>query len=124
MSDGARHMARRRYLASMFAAVALPSALSSWGSGAAASESAPPPEPAPDAWNLASMWVATVGRMTTWALSASLPPGVPLGGRFEVSTSGAALPAGVTLSIDGVLTVSPDSPIGQTSGIVLSYTTP
>jgi hypothetical protein len=56
-------------------------------------------------------------------LAASLPATVRRGGVFEVDSAGAALPRGVTLAANGILTVGA---IGccAADGIVFRYTPP
>jgi hypothetical protein len=57
-------------------------------------------------------------------LTSTLPAGVPSGGSFGVSESGAELPAGVSLTAGGLLSAAPDALIGPVDGIVFTYTLP
>jgi hypothetical protein len=57
-------------------------------------------------------------------LRPSLPPHVRRGGRFAVSSTGAALPTGVMLSPEGVLSVTSDATRGITTGVVFEYEEP
>ena len=57
-------------------------------------------------------------------LKTTLPTGVALGGRFEVDPAGAALPAGVTLSSSGILSVVLALQQVTVSGVVFAYVLP
>ncbi|HTT13156.1 MAG TPA: hypothetical protein VMG60_19970 [Burkholderiaceae bacterium] len=57
-------------------------------------------------------------------LSWSLPPGIKRGGTFSVDPSGAPLPASVTLSPDGKLSLAAGATQGSTYGVVFAYTEP
>jgi hypothetical protein len=64
-----------------------------------------------------------VDRGGSFDLSTTLPDGIARGGTFGVSSSGRALPAGVTLSPSGILSaVNPV--VGETSGVIFTYTLP
>jgi hypothetical protein len=56
-------------------------------------------------------------------LATTLPAGVIAGGTFAVSTVGAPLPLGMTLSAGGILSVG-TSLAAETSGVIFSYTEP
>ncbi len=84
---------------------------------------APSPAPAPtsaSAWNVV---LPTFTGTSTFDLSTTLPNGIVKGGAFGVSTSGPALPTGVTLSRAGVLAVA-SAAAGRTIGVVFTYTEP
>ena len=53
-------------------------------------------------------------------LRATLPAGVPHGGTFALAAG--ALPAGVSLSKEGLLTVARNAPTSSLSGVTFSYT--
>jgi hypothetical protein len=55
-------------------------------------------------------------------LKTTLPSGIAPGGTFAVDASGSALPSGLTLSAEGVLTIT-SAVAGDTAGVVFSYTT-
>jgi hypothetical protein len=57
-------------------------------------------------------------------LNATLPAGVPRGGSFSIDASGAGLPAGVSLSPGGLLSVASTTRVGDTKGVVFNYATP
>ena len=57
-------------------------------------------------------------------LAPTLPAGIIRGGRFSVDTSGAALPPGVTLSPEGILSLTGGARVGATNGVVFAYTEP
>src|SRR5262245_35920464 len=59
----------------------------------------------------------------TFDLAPTLPNGVVPGGAFDVDSSGAPLPSGMTLSAAGVLTLGA-AIAGITSGVVFRYTEP
>jgi hypothetical protein len=56
-------------------------------------------------------------------LAATLPAGVARGGSFGVSSSGAALPAGMTLSSAGILAIG-SATAGDVVGVVFTYQVP
>jgi hypothetical protein len=56
-------------------------------------------------------------------LAATLPAGVVRGGTFGVSTSGAALPSGMSLSASGILSVG-SATAGPVVGVVFTYAEP
>jgi hypothetical protein len=77
---------------------------------------------APAAWNVAlPNFIA--GRNTTFDLATTLPSGVARGGVFTVSSSGHALPSGMSLAPSGLLSVGSASS-GQATGVIFSYQTP
>lgn len=66
-----------------------------------------------------------IGALTLQAgqsVQLAAPSGAALGGTFGVATGGQPLPAGVTLSATGLLTVSPQALASSTAGVVFSYT--
>jgi hypothetical protein len=76
----------------------------------------------PLAWNV-SLPGFIAGGNTTFDLATTLPSSVARGGVFTVSSSGHALPSGMTLSPSGILSVNVASS-GQTTGVIFSYQTP
>ena len=82
----------------------------------------PAPPPAPEVWN-PSVPPLLVGANSTFNLAATLPVGITRGGRFGLDSSGASLPAGMTLSSGGVLAVGSAS-IGTVTGVIFTYETP
>jgi len=73
-------------------------------------------------WNISPINL-TVGSNGTVDLKTTLPAGIIAGGVFSVDATGAALPAGMTLSANGVLSVGSAS-ISTTAGVIFSYTEP
>jgi hypothetical protein len=63
------------------------------------------------------------GSGTAIDLAATLPSHVRKGGTFGVSSSGAALPVGMTLSPTGMLAVG-SAAVRQTAGVVFTYAEP
>ncbi|HTT12918.1 MAG TPA: hypothetical protein VMG60_18755 [Burkholderiaceae bacterium] len=63
------------------------------------------------------------GTGQTFDLTQTLPGTVAKGGTFGVSANGAPLPAGMTLSPAGIITVG-SATIGQTTGVTFTYTEP
>ena len=61
-----------------------------------------------------------VGGGGTFNLSNTLPIGVTRGGQFGVSSSGAKLPTGMTLTPAGILSVGSAS-VGSVAGVVFTY---
>jgi hypothetical protein len=79
---------------------------------------APPPSPS-------SAWVVNpptfaVGSNATFNLAATLPAGVTRGGVFGISSSGAPLPMGMTLTPAGILSVG-TARVGSVNGVVFTY---
>jgi len=60
------------------------------------------------------------GDASTFDLASTLPPGIARGGVFAVDASGPTLPAGVSLSSDGILSAASQSP-ASVSGVIFSY---
>ena len=56
-------------------------------------------------------------------LNETLPADVPRGGVFSLDATGASLPAGMSLSANGLLSVSSTALTGVTTGLVFKYTT-
>jgi hypothetical protein len=67
--------------------------------------------------------VFAVGTGATFDLSTTLPASVAKGGTFGVSSSGAALPSGMTLSPAGILSVGA-AVAAQVAGVIFTYTPP
>lgn len=65
----------------------------------------------------------TVGSGATFDLKTTLPTGVVAGGVFTVDTTGAALPAGMSLAANGVLSVG-TAVVGDTTGVIFAYMEP
>jgi hypothetical protein len=63
------------------------------------------------------------GNDVDFDLAATLPPDVARGGFFGVSASGAALPSGMILSANGILSMGSATP-GRAVGVVFTYTEP
>jgi hypothetical protein len=73
------------------------------------------------AWDVVPSRSLSLAPGASFDLAATLPAGVAPGGVFEVDSSGAPLPAGVTLTPGGQLFVS-GSATGRTAGVVFRYT--
>jgi hypothetical protein len=105
------------------------SAASSAGVGQPAElVSAPSPTPAPvlppPRWVLVPAPLVVAGDSSSaFDLNKTLPTEVRKGGRFTVDPSGVPLPAGVTLSPDGILSAEGAS-AGVTTGVVFAYSEP
>jgi hypothetical protein len=63
------------------------------------------------------------GSQAPFDLAATLPADVRRGGIFGIDVSGAALPAGMTLTASGLLYAGVAS-IGTTPGVVFQYSEP
>jgi hypothetical protein len=74
-------------------------------------------------WSVAPNQALVLSQGSTFDLTSTLPSTAPRGGVFEIDRSGAPLPAGITLSPTGLLTVGP-SATGGTAGVVFRYTPP
>lgn len=83
---------------------------------------APAPIPAPT-WEISALPALVRGGQVRIDLAATLPNGVTPGGVFALDPSGSALPAGLLLSPEGVLTVG-TAAVGSTQGVKFSYTEP
>ena len=87
---------------------------------------APPPASAPPpAGPSSSAWVVNppsfaVGSGATFNLANTLPAGVAGGGTFGVSSAGAPLPTGMTLTPAGILSVG-TAKVGNVTGVVFTY---
>ena len=103
-----------------------------WGLGAGAlsllgcgggggNESAPSAAISP-AWVVNSPTFA-VDSDASFNLTNTLPAGVARGGSFGVSPAGAQLPAGMTLTSAGLLSVG-TAAVGSVDGVVFTYATP
>lgn len=73
-------------------------------------------------WNISPIDLK-VGSNGTVDLKATLPAGIAAGGVFSVDAAGSALPAGMTLSANGILSVGSAS-VSTTAGVIFSYTEP
>lgn len=85
---------------------------------------ATPVEPAPTVpapWNLV-VPPLLVDSNTSFDLSKTLPSTVPGGGRFGIDSTSAALPAGMSLTPAGILSVG-SAKIGTVTGVVFTYET-
>jgi len=89
---------------------------------AAASPPAAAPPPASAAWVVNPPSFA-VGGGATFNLAATLPAGVARGGAFGVSSAGAKLPTGMTLTPTGILSVGVAT-VGSVAGVVFTYASP
>lgn len=81
------------------------------------------PAPAAPEWNVRALSLV-IGSSLTIDLSSTLPPGTRTGGTFEVDTSGAALPQGVRLSANGLLTVDASAGVTTVERLVFAYIAP
>jgi len=63
-----------------------------------------------------------VNSNSTFNLANTLPTGIARGGRFGLDSSGAPLPAGMSLTPAGILSVGSAS-IGTVTGVVFTYET-
>jgi hypothetical protein len=89
---------------------------------------APAPTPAPGPPAAPSAWVVdppsfAVGSGSTFNLATTLPADVARGGLFDVSTSGARLPTGMTLTPAGILSVG-TAAVGSVAGVIFTYSSP
>ncbi|MGH6611071.1 MAG: hypothetical protein ACRECQ_12525 [Burkholderiaceae bacterium] len=87
----------------------------------------PPPAAAPPPAAPSGAWVVNppsfaVGSGATFNLANTLPAGVARGGVFGVSSSGAPLPTGMTLTPAGILGVG-TATVGNVAGVVFTYAT-
>jgi hypothetical protein len=85
------------------------------------SQPAPAPPTAQD-WSV-NLPVFLVGSGASFDLSATLPSGVTKGGTFSLAPNSAPLPAGMTLSTAGILSVG-TAVSGQTAGLMFAYAAP
>ena len=85
----------------------------------------PPPLPRPPVVVMGSPEAVTfvAGASRSIDLNGTLPANVLRGGTFSVDPSGTSLPAGVSLAINGMLTLASTVPAGVTNGVFFSYTT-
>lgn len=74
-------------------------------------------------WSINSIPTFIEGTASTFNLSSTLPAEVKKGGTFFVDTSGARLPAGMSLSESGVLSVN-NPAVGTTLDVVFGYNEP
>ncbi len=65
-----------------------------------------------------------VGSAAIFDMTMTLPAGLLPGGRFDIDPSGSPLPAGVTLTQQGLLAVSGAASGGIAAGVVFAYTEP
>ena len=86
------------------------------------------PSPAPTGPAASSAWVVNppsfaVGSGATFNLANTLPAGVARGGVFGISTSGARLPTGMSMTPAGILSVG-TAIVGNVTGVVFTYASP
>jgi hypothetical protein len=79
--------------------------------------------PGAEKWDVVPSRSLTLPPGASFNLAATLPSNVRTGGVFQVDPSGAALPAGFTLTPSGLLYVG-SSATGGTAGVVFRYTPP
>ncbi len=91
-------------------------------SAAAAPPPAASPPPASPAWVVNPPSFA-VGSGATFNMATTLPAGVARGGAFGVSSAGARLPAGMTFTPPGILSVG-TATVGSVAGVVFTYASP
>jgi hypothetical protein len=77
----------------------------------------------PGTWVVAGLLIAGEPSFVC-DLAPTLPGGMRRGGRFSVDTSGAALPPGVNLSPEGILSLTGGAKVGVTDGVVFAYAEP
>ena len=63
------------------------------------------------------------GTGATVNLATTLPSGVVQGGTFGISSSGASLPSGMSLSSAGILAVG-SATVGDVVGVIFTYAEP
>ena len=83
----------------------------------------PAPAPPPVGWSVSPTPYFLSGTGAVFDLSTTLPAGVKRGGLFGISPSGAALPAGMSLSPTGMLSVG-NAAAGRADGVVFTYAEP
>lgn len=83
----------------------------------------PNPPPAAQAWSVSPTPYFLADTGTTFDLSTTLPATVRRGGTFGVSPSGNPLPAGMSLSATGLLSVG-SAKAGRTDGVIFTYEQP
>ena len=87
---------------------------------------APTPTPTPPSagpWSVSPSPYFLSGTGMTFDLAVTLPTGVKRGGTFGVSSQGAPLPSGMTLSATGLLSVGAAS-AGRVDGVIFTYAEP
>jgi len=99
--------------------VALCWPVTGFGEGSPGKTSSEGPPVPPALWNVPAIDVGQ-GDASTFDLASTLPPGIARGGVFAVDSSGPTLPAGVSLSSDGILSAASQSP-ASVSGVIFSY---
>jgi len=116
-------MKRRSFLISAIAGMAGVALL-----GCAVSGGGPPAgglSPAPPravVWDPAPL-LFQAGRISTFDLSATLPPGIRRGGVFGLAPNSNPLPSGLTLAPSGILSAS-GPPVSFTSNVIFTYEEP
>lgn len=90
--------------------------------GGGNSTSANPPPAGSATWDPA-LPLFLAGSTQSFDLTETLPSTVAKGGTFGVAANGTSLPAGMTLSPAGIITVG-GATIGQTTGVAFTYTEP
>ena len=84
----------------------------------------PTPPPAPAAsWSVSPTPYFLTNTGSVFDLSVTLPVGVRKGGTFGVASNGSPLPAGMTLSPSGLLSVGSATP-GRADGVIFTYAEP
>lgn len=73
----------------------------------------------PDSWAISPISLIA-GSSSRLDLSATLPASIPHGGKFQVDPSGSPLPAGMSLSPAGILSVGSAS-VGDATGVIFNY---
>jgi hypothetical protein len=94
------------------------------GGGGGSNDQGSLPVEAADTWAIAPLTLSIGDATIVYQLSATLPPNVRRGGAFGVDPSGNSLPAGVSLSPDGVLALTKQAVPGGAAGVVFSYLEP
>jgi hypothetical protein len=68
-------------------------------------------------------WIPPLAVGGSFDLADTLPPNVPRGGWFGLDDSGGPLPAGLSLSPAGILSVR-TAGVGSVNGVIFTYDTP
>jgi hypothetical protein len=116
-------MMRRKFVISAIASVASFALLGCVVTGGGSSTDAlPSPQSAAVVWDPAPL-LFMAGRISTYDLSKTLPPGIARGGVFGLAPNSSPLPPGLTLSPDGILSAS-GPPVSVTSNVIFTYREP
>jgi hypothetical protein len=89
-----------------------------WGTFPRNTPSDGPPAP-PGVWTVPAIDLGQ-GASSTFDLTSTLPSGTTRGGVFSVDPSGSPLPAGISLSSNGILSTSSQA-TASVSGVIFSY---